>query len=163
MSKLLITGTNFSDKTHTKFIFEKIYAIINNKTDNGDKTDEIIQGASKGVELVSLLSSFYLREGIKKDLSDFKLTTVLEDSLDKCYKDKKDFITRYSDDIIEMKNDVSPHDNYQSFKLKNIFMVQRCTDVLAIMTKENSYSRTALAILNIAKKENKLIHKFYID
>jgi hypothetical protein len=158
MSTLLVTGTNYANQSHTKEIFQILYTTIKE-----NDIDVIIQGANKGVELISLMSSFFIREGLEDDVKKYKIVTVLEDSLQKCYNDKKNFVKEYSDEVIELGNEVSPNNNYESFKIKNNYMVDQCDCVVGIMSKDNSFSTGALAIKNVASKNNKLVEIFYLD
>jgi len=158
MSTLLITGTTYANQSHTKEIFQTLYTAI-----KGKDIDVIIQGANKGVELISLMSSFFIREGLEDGVNKYSIVTVLEDSLQKCYNDKKDFVQKYSDEIIELGEVVSPNNDYESFRIKNNYMVERCDRVVSMMSRENAFSTAALAINKIASKNNKLVEISYLD
>ena len=147
-----ITGTRDANKTHTGEITQALLKAINLHTPTA-----IINGGAKGVDLMSLVIAYCLREGVENESEKYKLITIIPDNLTSVNKSTAGVITEYSDEVIELNLELTASDGWAAFRKRNEEIVKRSDIIVAFPNIDPATSKGTVMTMNIAHKAGKPI------
>ena len=142
-----ITGTRYANKTHTGEITQALLKVINLHTPSA-----IINGGAKGADLMSLIISHCLREGIENESEKYKLITILPDNLTKVGRNTASVIEDYSDEVIELNLEITAANGWVGFRKRNEEIVNRSDLIMAFPNDSFENKGTAMTT-NMAYKK----------
>jgi len=142
---IAITGNRYPDQTDYQLIETTIKKIVFNKN-----IKEIVFGGAIGVDSIALLYALKFRENAK--LKTPKLTVVVPDKLTDQPEGTRD-VSAMADELVELKNTITSDDGYNSYRLRNEYMVKRSNRIVAFW--DGSPRSGTFMTINLAKQHKK--------
>jgi hypothetical protein len=139
-----ITGHRVVGSNSKKRIWSAMRALVGNQT-----IDSIYFGGAGGTDTEALKASLYQRKGVRP-----WLVVVLPDRLENQPLVTHEF-SRMADELIELRNPITNKDRYRSYKIRNEFLVDISSFLLAFFNG-NYDSGTGSAIRYAEKKGTKV-------
>jgi uncharacterized phage-like protein YoqJ len=113
---------------------------------------KIYFGGARGGDTYALIGASKAKEKLNKST---KLIVVVPDTIEKQTKEAvRSFI--FADEVIELKNEITPEDSYASYGIRNVFLVDNSDEINAFWNghKKSGTFRTIKYAWSVKKQVN---------
>jgi predicted Rossmann fold nucleotide-binding protein DprA/Smf involved in DNA uptake len=146
---IAITGNRKLAQTDFNIISQTMEELVKDET-----VSTIYFGGAIGSDTLALNeAAAYKYAYMRTDVEDIDLICVVPDTLDKQPFKTQTVSKHLSSKLIELKNKISPDDNYASYHARNHYMVNNATEVVAFWNGDTNSG--TWSTIKYAKATNK--------
>mgnify|MGYP001947180314 CR=1 FL=1 len=150
---ITITGHRKINHSAVQIINFKMKELVENP-----EIETIYFGGAKGTDTEALLCALSWRDELKR--KNLRLIAVVPDTLKNQPKETHE-ISKMADEIIELKNTIMKENKFESFKIRNHYMVDRSDKVVAFWNGQ--YKSGTYSAMNYARKNKKYVEEIRVD
>ena len=141
--KIAITGNRNLTEADKSLLTQKIKELVSNP-----QIEKIFFGGARGADTEALKVALAERK------TNVILTCVVPNTIEHQPYETRE-ISRLADEIIELKNEISPNDRFKAYKIRKEYMIDNADEVVAFWSSD--FRSGTYSAINYARKQNKKV------